>query len=285
MTRETLSRQHRWVGSKLTRTLSQINNTTAHMNHFRNAAISRRTSSFRHNLGRLAVSATTGFLLPLVLSAGFAADEATTAPVPGQRDAVRLRVAQSMVEETRPPVGAIVAYWGTTNDLANLKGWELCDGTPVSTQGSPLINMNKPNLVEHFVMGCSASQEPRSQPITGGTNRLSSRSQGNSGAVALSVAQMPSHSHPHQHKIAVIGSSGDSYLGDHPEQAIYTGGQRGGDSKYALASVPATPNAGPTSTDSTGAGGGQPHTHSLPDLPEQDIRPAFVALYYIMRVK
>lgn len=183
------------------------------------------------------------------------------------------------------PIGSVISYWGSKVDLDGLHSWELCDGTPVRAADSPLFGKVKPALVDRFVMGCDESQDPQAQPIIGGINTIPARNEGRTGSVRLTVQQMPQHNHPHRHFIAVVAGSGERYLGDHPGQSIVTAGQRGSDSKYALASVPSVPNAGYTSTDTTEAGSGQPHEHSLPELPEQDNRPAYVGLYYIVRVK
>ena len=183
------------------------------------------------------------------------------------------------------PIGSVVSYWGTRESLAALKDWELCDGTPVRNPGSPMVGKPKPDLVDRFVMGCGAGQDPQRQPIAGGVNAIPARSMGRAGAVNLTLAQMPRHAHPHAHYLAVNMSTKGSYLGDVPNQSFVTNGRRGeGDSYYSLAAVPETPNAGASSRDETLAGNGESHDHPLPELPAHDNRPAFIGLYYIIRV-
>lgn len=182
------------------------------------------------------------------------------------------------------PLGSVVSLWGTKASLDGLKDWELCDGTPVRNPDSPLHGKVKPNLVDRFVMGCGAGQDPQAEAIVGGMNAIPARSMGRAGAVNLTLAQMPRHSHPHAHYLAVNKSTAGSYLGDVPNQSFVTGGQRGADSKYALAAVPETPNAGASGRDDTPAGNSEAHDHPLPDLPPHDNRPSFIGLYYIIRV-
>jgi len=227
------------------------------------------------------------FWIPVLMgSAASAADQPAPLPPAGERDALRLTLARQLADQIRPPVGAVIAYWGTNNDLTKLEldGWELCDGTPVKTSGSPLLGKVKPALVDRFVMGVGANQNPLTQPITGGTNTIPETKQVNTGNVTLTKEQMPKHSHPHWHNVVVSGEGGERALHDHHVESMTSDGGNG-NHRYYLAASGSTPNAGRTTTADVSAGEGQAHAHSLPVLPQQDNRPAFVGLCYIVRVK
>jgi hypothetical protein len=206
-------------------------------------------------------------------------------PPPGDADALRLRLSREMVEQTRPPVGSVLAYWCSKSDADKLESYELCDGSLVKTAGSPLFGKAKPDLRNHFCMGYDGAADLREHAVSGGTNETAAIKLGRTGGTALTVAQMPTHSHPHQHYVATCKEEGGRYACDHRQETIVTAGKAGADSKYSLQTARDAADSGVTNRDSTPAGGGEVHDHTLPDVPAQDNRPAFVAMYYIMRVK
>lgn len=223
--------------------------------------------------------------------AGAAPEGATTQPA-GDADALRLELARKIMEHTAPPVGTVIAYWGSKADIKDTGNYELCDGELVSTLGSKIFGKPKPDLRNKFVRGyggdenmLAAIDDESKKKFTGGSDKTPAISLGKTAPHQLTPDQMPRHSHPHTHFVSVIGESGDHYLGDRPELRVVTTGRRGADSKYALAGVGGTPNAGRTDGDNTPAGGNGAHSHDLPAVPEHDNVPAYVGLYYIIRVK
>jgi hypothetical protein len=68
------------------------------------------------------------------------------------------------------PVGSVIAYWGPTTPLPS--GYEVCDGNPVTTAGSPLLGKRKPNLGERFIRGAKGQVADTSELLPGGSSIL-----------------------------------------------------------------------------------------------------------------
>jgi microcystin-dependent protein len=154
------------------------------------------------------------------------------------------------------PVGGIIMWSGAATAIPT--GWVLCDGTS-----------GTPDLRERFIVGAGGDNPtvavngtfggPYNPGNTGGFN-----------GVALTVAQMPSHSHTagtagsHQHMVKEVsrgdeGSSGtDQSVGSHDE---------GGTEKY-------TSFAGDHAHSISSTGGGAAHEN----------RPPYYALAFIMKL-
>ena len=165
------------------------------------------------------------------------------------------------------PVGSVTMWWGAQTGIP--AGWEICDGVAPTTVGATLAG-NKPNLVDHFPKGATVgATNTQTANVSGGTHTIEDRQVT---ATALTIAQMPSHSHS-------INDPGHSHK-------LYGGG---------TASInPAITNAssngaiyGPTASSTTGitinsSGSGAPHVHTIPS---HDNRPAFIEMFFIIRVK
>jgi len=210
---------------------------------------------------------------------------ATQSQPSGNSDAERLRLSREFMERTAPPIGAVIAFWGSRKDVDTLEFYSLCDGEVIEDRDSPLFNLLKPDLRNRFVMGYDGDLDLAQPPVVGGENTTPAQPPGLTGAHVLTLAEIPSHSHPHGHLIAVVGDHCNQKLQENRRQSMITTGKCGIDSEYDLASTEATPNAGETSNDATPAGGGRGHTHTLPAVPAQDNRPAFVGMHYIIRIK
>lgn len=209
-------------------------------------------------------------------------------------DAERLREIDIALQEARVPVGSVIAFWGSITDVQNLDAYELCDGELVSTAGSPLFGKKKPDLRDRFVMGASGSPDLLASSMEGGSNSTGPIRLGSTGAVRLNIEQIPRHAHEHSHNTVVIGPQNcDHPLDERPRLSIMNAGDCGQDSKYALVGSNQSPNAGPTNVDRTTVGGERDqkdgraakHSHSIPDIEPWDSRPAYSALYYIVRVR
>lgn len=205
-----------------------------------------------------------------------------------RRDHPDVTTLSSIIQMT-PPIGSVLPFWGSRTEVLALDGWELCNGDPIADKRSPLLGRPKPDMSQRFIMGVTDADNTWSPVIEGGSNRIEERNQGNGGRTAghaLSVAEMPAHSHPHKHYVARTGDSG-RYLGDRQnhQSTIATHGESGQDSKYSLTTIDGTAHAGVTNIDRTEAGGGRSHSHALPPIPWHDNRPQFVGMYYIIRVR
>ncbi|MCK5283789.1 MAG: hypothetical protein KAK00_10395 [Nanoarchaeota archaeon] len=143
------------------------------------------------------------------------------------------------------PSGVIVMWSGSVASIP--AGWHLCDGAA-----------GTPNLRNRFIVGAGSSY---GVDATGGAN-----------SVTLSIAQMPSHSHP--------GDSWTSYAPDHSHNSLSGGDvncEHGSDYKCRITGNHNTGNAGKHRHKITGIkaqGGGGSHEN----------RPPYYALAYIMKL-
>lgn len=189
------------------------------------------------------------------------------AMVAGVAEAVKEgAVTQGMLAPTAAvPVGAVIAWWGSTSNIPS--GFELCNGAVPTTAGATLAG-NKPNLLGRFPRG-SANADVKSSPITGGTDMRDATS---TGPTALSIAQMPAHTHGitdpgHSHKLYAGGTASVN-------PAITNGSSNGAIYGPTASSV--------TNITINSSGSGQAHDHTIPS---HDNRPAYLELLYIIRVK
>ena len=174
------------------------------------------------------------------------------------------------------PVGGVIMWWGGTTNLPY--GFEICDGGPVVTPGASLTG-DKPDLRDRFVKGSSVSVgNVRTIPQYGGTNIIPART---SGGTSITEEQMPRHRHDG------TTSKGKSMFyrtlagGDRRTFANHATGLGSGgfedrnDAQY--------PNADHTHDFTTSfVGGGQTHDHAIAS---HDNRPAFLEMFFIIRVK
>tara|TARA_B100002019_G_scaffold238657_1_gene213849 strand:+ start:270 stop:737 length:468 start_codon:yes stop_codon:yes gene_type:complete len=98
------------------------------------------------------------------------------------------------------PVGGIILWSGTIANIANLSGWELCDGS----NGTP-------DLRDKFVVGAHSDGASNVSFNTAGTpsGHYAPGNTGGSVAHTLTVAQMPSHTHFVYNQISGPGSYGE----------------------------------------------------------------------------
>ncbi|MBN1478066.1 hypothetical protein JXA47_15020 [Candidatus Sumerlaeota bacterium] len=83
------------------------------------------------------------------------------------------------------PAGTVVMWWGDRDNIPY--GWELCDGTAVTTSNSPIAGVIKPNMTDTFARGANASDQTRSD--------LDHGTPGVDGYVTLTTANLPDHAH------------------------------------------------------------------------------------------
>lgn len=187
------------------------------------------------------------------------------------------------------PVGSVVAFWGSVADARAAENYELCDGTQVTTAGSPILGIFKPNLADRFIMGVTAVESVVTAKIVGGQNEIPARPQGNQGRTfghALNIAEMPSHNHGGQTGQAGRADLGDGYL------LICNGhntpsGMDGSADEMNLKVRDAIKirNVPDHRHSIASQGDGTEHSHALPEIPGHDNRPAFVGMFYLIRVK
>ena len=166
------------------------------------------------------------------------------------------------------PVGSVTMWWGAKASVPG--GWEICDGSTPSTAGASLAG-NKPNLVDRFPKGAtSGTANTQTGNFSGGTNTdlagpplgagLGNITQGH----ALTPGEIPAH----HHEIFPLNSGSVQGGGNYIQGAAYHNSNGYG------------PYGSSTTGDNTGGGGS--HVHGLP---EHDNRPAFLEMFFIIRVK
>ena len=183
------------------------------------------------------------------------------------------------------PVGGVIMWWGGASAVP--AGFEICNGGAPTTPGALIAS--KPNLLDKFVKGASTNAGNVTSPVvSGGTNTIAAS---NTGGTVLSQSQLPNYNLTysletttagnHSHTIsnnrnsAEDDDTGDNgYLatgqgqGIRPFPTLYS--DFAGDHKHGI-----------TGTISLN-GGSQAHNHTIP---AEDNRPAFVEMFYIIRVK
>lgn len=196
------------------------------------------------------------------------------------------------------PVGGVVAFWGTLKQIEEMENFELCDGTPASKPGA-ILKGNKPNLHERFVMGAEAGTKSvvGESSVSGGNNKSEPIDVGSTEPTSLTVDQLPPHDHTgwtidQDYKGPILDNYHMVRLGYH--WTPKTGSE---DTKVpATHIVASTKHAEPTFRPTVPnlpvhkhriatEGKGEGHTHKLPAIPPRDQRPAFQAMYYIIRVR
>lgn len=195
------------------------------------------------------------------------------------READRLQGFGVSTLPTAVPVGGVLMWWGSRAAIP--PGFELCDGSVPSTPGATLATA-KPDLRDRFPKGAmEATTDVASSPVNGGTHTVEQRT---SMGTALTEAQMPIHIHrvdlttnadgTHRHKI----TTGE---GDGNPRDLAADGEKG--DRYSTAYTNTDGAHSHRVVGNTGvAGAGQPHSHRIP---EHDNRPAFLEMFFIIRVK
>lgn len=158
------------------------------------------------------------------------------------------------------PIGGIIMWSGTDSDIP--KGWTLCNGVAVG--GVPV-----PNLTDRFIIGKGTN----ATGTTGGPTLV-----GSTDDYALQRINIPTHEHGQWGNgvISVLGgTNGATYAVASHTADSWTGGG-GGCIKEG--------NCSPSGANSLNPGGvGQGHSHGLSGV--SDVKPAWYALAFIMRVK
>ena len=201
------------------------------------------------------------------------------------------------------PIGGVLLWWGDSADIPF--GFELCDGLQPQTQGATLLGL-KPDLRERFAKGAPSGVDVQALETTGGTTTIADLQ---SGSVAISATQLPSHAHSissstsntgsHGHATSVsIGSDththsinigrGDAGQRDRAADGDASGGagsfSSGGDTHSHSGSVTVFSSGSHThtvsgNTGNAGSNGG--HSHLVNG---HDNQPPFLELHYIIRV-
>lgn len=183
------------------------------------------------------------------------------------------------------PVGGVIMWWGAANAIP--AGFEICNGGTPTTQGA-LIS-SKPDLRDRFVKGKSNSSGNVSSPVVAGG--LHTTPDTATFGTALTQSQLPAISVPagqltalsagaHSHR--VFQDDNDAVQTDSGDGSITTGG--GTRDRNVPTFTTTTDGAHTHQVTGTinSSGSGQTHTHIVPS---HDNRPAFVEMFYIIRVK
>jgi hypothetical protein len=216
----------------------------------------------------------------------------------------QMTAAIAAASSSNTPVGAIIAWCGgyfsntangsitsvlgntiaAANSYLNASGWYVCDGSALNDADSPIFNgggRHLPNLTDsRFIMGSIAAGTVGGNSSSTHTHTLAHTHNVDIGAfnshsTALTVEQMPYHTHV----VTLLRNVGGSLVGDHEIQ-----GPQGSDQSYMY-------------KETTGAGSGWGHIHTV-DPPNTtssaasttttsatENRPQFLSTFYIMKVK
>jgi microcystin-dependent protein len=187
---------------------------------------------------------------------------------------------------TAMPIGGVI-MWPFGSIPA---GWALCNGQTVA-RSDGFGNITTPNLMDRFIVGAGSG--------------YGLAAAGGNAVITLTEAQMPNHAHDaamdsqghHQHRVA----GNTAGVGDHSHSMPNNGSvQAGSDNGGANTPVSTGYSSGRMQAGTNPAGAhahyfetysewGGDHTHNVWTGTKGgnagiDIRPPFVALYYIMKV-
>lgn len=169
------------------------------------------------------------------------------------------------------PVGGVLMWWG---DMANIPaGYEPCTGGLVSATSSPIAGQAKPDLRDKFVMGApNGVADVKSPVVTGGMNSIGQR---DSGSTNLTTSQMPSHNH-----------GGVAYQTSSTKLHTPVEDLANAFNAYTAASSTWRAHTFHNNAFMTmkidSEGSSESHKHTIP---AHDNRPAFLQMFYIIRVK
>jgi len=159
--------------------------------------------------------------------------------------------------------GMIMMWYGAVGDIPD--GWALCDG-----------NNGRPDLRDRFIVGVGSSYvlgDTGGDDLLTGlvTSELGAIGGGTTGSHVLTVDEIPAHTH-------ILSSRGSNASSEGNTQQDF---------------IRAYQQSGSTLDTSTSSstGGGAGHTHSVDQIPahshtipDQENRPPYYALYYIIKV-
>lgn len=187
------------------------------------------------------------------------------------------------------PVGGVIMWWGSATALP--AGFELCNGGAPTTAGA-LIS-SKPDLRDRFVKGPAATTgNVATNNTSGGTNSITSTTLTSAGT-SITQAQLPSYTLPntlaianggaHQH--AITDTYNDAEDDDDGDNGKLASGQGNGLRPFPTLYTNVDGAHSHTITGSITSGGSNAtHSHSV-TLPTEDNRPAFLEMFFIIRVK
>lgn len=111
---------------------------------------------------------------------------ATNAAISGTKIAAGSIPSSALADQTLSlgtsfvPIGAILDFW---SDNTTPTGYQVCDGSLITDNASPMNGLKTPNLTNVFIRGVS-NQNVRTTPILGGEDTHT-----------LSTAEIPTHGH------------------------------------------------------------------------------------------
>lgn len=169
------------------------------------------------------------------------------------------QLAVSFVPQPLVPVGAIIAYWGSVKS-GPPDGYELCDGGQVQT--GPLRGMTKPNLQDSFLKGAT-------RDILDVTAKPSPESKN---------FKDLSHTHSAGSYRALIGPHGSDHF-----FSWVSRGQGFSTERQMTVSQGAMQSGGqPSNGVALDGDSGLPNGDALKNF---DVRPQFVSVHYLIRVR
>jgi hypothetical protein len=180
------------------------------------------------------------------------------------------------------PIGTVVAFWGKKDEIPK-ESYEICDGEVVSTRDSPIAGKKKPDLRDCFIKGAAqTADDVVTNKVQGGHNTISERV---TGGFALRSAEMPAHSHDIEDEGHIHQTVGDALwdkAGNAGEKYILTFKTVDANDIHNISRKADIIDKAKTNIKVVEKGDGKAHSHSIP---EHDNRPAYVELFYIIRVR
>ena len=169
-------------------------------------------------------------------------------------------------------------WWGRVDRIP--AGFEICDGSAPTTQGSKLDGL-KPDMRDRFPKAPGGgTTDVQSSPVAGGSHTVAERL---SLDTRLTVDQLPSHRHPVD--ITTVGGTHRHHIttgrGDSGSRNRAADGDSNGGTEDAYTDTDGA-HSHRVLGNTGDAGLGLGHNHIIP---AHDNRPAFLEMFFIIRVR
>lgn len=149
------------------------------------------------------------------------------------------------------PLGGIIMWSGTINDISGLTGWRLCDGSQITgsdVTNSPYLNQNTPDLRNRFIVGAGTdtqnlwgfNTDTGAETFSNGQTSVNVGATGGSVAHQLTIAELAAHTHTQNGDYASNGGGTDAGGGSNNPATGSTGGDDYHENRppyYALAFI------------------------------------------------
>ena len=170
------------------------------------------------------------------------------------------------------PIGGIILWWGDWNRKNSRPiGYELCDGSSVNTEDSPILGQRKPDMHGRYPKGAAKEHSNVLSNYLGGSDTIP---QINTNETILTIDQIPAHTHG-------ITDNGHSHIRKFGRMGHGDGGLIPGSRADAGFNDSYSNVSQKTGIKVNNTGGSKGHLHSIP---AQKINPPYIELHFLMRV-